>query len=299
MRVVFVADQFLEDYPYGGAELTTEALIQTSPFPVVRYYSDELTEELVERHLEDCWIFGNFFNVPPRIIPLIVERIRYSVLEYDYKFCLYRAINFHGMLHGSPCNCETTPRGMLILYFLRFASTIWWMSEKQKELYLQRARFLEETRSEVLSSVFSPESLDLISTLRESGRARKGFLVLNSPHWIKNAEGAETWCRLNGVSYEKVWGISHPELLEKLAVSEGLVYLPNDSDTCPRLVIEAKLLGCQLVLNDNVQHAAEPWFNDIFSIEAHLRSAPQRFWRRVEEDIRTHRIQTELLYAAM
>ena len=34
-KVVFVSDMFVEDY-VGGAELTSEALIQSSPFPVYK-----------------------------------------------------------------------------------------------------------------------------------------------------------------------------------------------------------------------------------------------------------------------
>lgn len=300
MRVVFVADQFVEDYPCGGAELTTEALIKSSPYPVVKYYSDELTEELILSHAMDFWIIANFYNVPPKVFPLLMERIRYSVLEYDYKFCLYRAIRFHGMLLGSPCNCETTPRGMLLLYFLRFASTIWWMSEAQRKLQFERAQFLSETNNQILSSVFDGASLDLMAKLRASRSERKGWIVLDSPHWIKNQEGAETWCRVNGLPFEKLWGLSHAEFLTKLSWAEGLVYLPNDADTCPRMVIEAKLLGCRLVLNDNVQHASEAWFQqELPQIEAYLRSGPRRFWQGVTHDMRTHRIATDLLNALL
>ena len=44
--VVFVSDNFVEDY-VGGAELTSEALIQSSPFVVFKLRSKEVTLKTV------------------------------------------------------------------------------------------------------------------------------------------------------------------------------------------------------------------------------------------------------------
>ena len=69
-------------------------------------------------------------------------------------------------------------------------------------------------------------------------------------------------------------------MLEKLSESSGFVYLPVGKDTCPRMVCEAKLLGCELVLNDNVQHKDEEWFatDNILEIEEYLYGARELFW---------------------
>ena len=42
MRAIFVEDLFASDYA-GGAELTTEALIEKSPFEVVKIHARNLT----------------------------------------------------------------------------------------------------------------------------------------------------------------------------------------------------------------------------------------------------------------
>ena len=92
-------------------------------------------------------------------------------------------------------------------------------------------------------------STNLPNDLNKSSE-RSGWLVLGSNSWIKGADDAEDWCKENNKDYEVVWGIPHSEVLKKLAKSEGFVYLPKGNDTCPRMVIEAKLLGCKLQLND-------------------------------------------------
>jgi glycosyltransferase involved in cell wall biosynthesis len=50
------------------------------------------------------------------------------------------------------------------------------------------------------------------------------------------------------------------------------------------MVIEAKLLGCKLILNDNVQHKNEIWFetDDPFNTEAYLYAARERFWSSIK-----------------
>ena len=47
--VVFVSDMFADEY-VGGAELTSQALIDSCPLKVQKVKSSQLTMELMERH---------------------------------------------------------------------------------------------------------------------------------------------------------------------------------------------------------------------------------------------------------
>ena len=88
--IVFVSDMFVGDY-VGGAELTSEALITSSPFSVCRIKSQHLTPELLEHGFKKYWIFGNTANLNQELIPDIIANLNYSVLEYDYKYCAWRS----------------------------------------------------------------------------------------------------------------------------------------------------------------------------------------------------------------
>ena len=116
---------------------------------------------------------------------------------------------------------------------------MWWMSHNQKQKYKTMFSFLE---GQVLSSVFSDETLDHIDSLDLSNKNEK-WIISNSPSWIKGAQDAVEYAKENNLDYELVWGISHKEMLQKLASSKGMIFLPKAGDTCPRMVIEAKLLG--------------------------------------------------------
>jgi glycosyltransferase involved in cell wall biosynthesis len=73
-------------------------------------------------------------------------------------------------------------------------------------------------------------------------------------------------------------------MLRTLSEYKGLAFMPLGGDTCPRLVIEAKLLGLDLIINDNVQHASEDWFNrDLDQIESYVLDSHNRFWNKLTE----------------
>lgn len=287
-QVVFVADLFAEHYT-GGAELTTEALIEECPLPYVKILSRDLNVELLKQGTNKFWIFGNFAQMNPELIPTIIGNLKYSILEYDYKYCRYRSPEKHESATGKPCDCQEQINGKLISAFYYGSRGLWWMSEAQKLWYLNMFPFLSEKDNVVLSSVFSKHTLGSIKLLRKhvesSSAERKGWIVLGSDSWVKGADLAKRWCEENNKQHEVVWNVKYEEMLAKLSQSEGFVYLPKGKDTCPRMIIEAKLLGCKLHLNDNVQHKDEEWFatEDIESIHDYLFTAPTIFWNGIKK----------------
>jgi len=286
--VVFVSDMFVEDY-VGGAELTSEALIESSPIRVLKLRSSQLNIETLQALSSAYWIFGNFSAVSQDLIPSIVSNVKYSVLEYDFKFCKYRSPEKHMFSENKECDCRDSIHGKMISAFYYGATSLWWMSENQMEKYHEMYPFLSEKNNVVLSSVFSDKTFLDVKLLNSLNKDidRKGWVVLGSNSWIKGADDAEQWCKDNNKEYEVVWDIPHQEVLKKLAKAEGFVYLPKGNDTCPRMVIEAKLLGCKLHLNDYVQHKDEIWFDteDPFDTIAYLYAARERFWNGIKFDM--------------
>jgi hypothetical protein len=277
--IIFVADAFIEQY-VGGAELTTQSLISSSLLPGARIKSIEVTPKLM-KEMNDCfWIFGNFASLNDDCILYAIKNLSYSVLEYDYKYCKYRSPGKHKVAVGD-CDCHNTMQGRLRALFLANSKVNWWMSEGQKQKQQSVFPFL---KGEVLSSVFSDEILDYIENLNIHNKNDK-WIILNSKSWIKGVDAAVKYAKDNKLEYELVWGLGYKELLSKLASSRGLIFFPLAGDTCPRMVIEARLLGCELVLNDNVQHKEETWFDTRESCMEYLRDRTHTFWNRIEEEI--------------
>ena len=284
-EVVFVSDFFVEDL-IGGAELTSEALIEASPFNVYKLHARNVTVELLEEGQSLHWVFGNFATLDLNLIPTIVANIEYSMLEYDYKYCRYRSPEKHYAETGIECDCHNDIHGKMVSTLMYGAKSLWWMSEAQMDTYHTKFPFLTERDNTVLSSVFSQKFFAALNYFRQSSEQseRSGWLVLGSDSWIKGTSDAIAYCENNDLQYEVLSGLEHAQVLDKMSKAEGLVYLPRGGDTCPRLVIEAKLLGCELRINDNVQHAKELWFDteDLFDTEAYLFAARDRFWNGIK-----------------
>lgn len=287
-QIVFVADLFVEDY-VGGAELTSAALIKSSPFKVFKIHSKDVKMETLESGHDKHWIFGNFAQLDSNLIPSIIANLSYSVLEYDYKYCKWRSPQKHEFTENSPCSDASSNHGKLISAFMYGAKSLWWMSEEQMDHYHKLYPFLAEKNNTVLSSVFDDEFFLTVKLLRESSKdiERKGWIVLGSTSWVKGADDAEKYCKENGLDYEVVWNLPYNDVLTKLSQAEGFVYLPKGWDTCPRMVIEAKLLGCKLITNENVQHAKELWFttDSTLEIEEYLYGARNLFWNSIKNTI--------------
>lgn len=286
-KVIFVADVFADEM-LGGAELTSQALIDVCPLKLHKIKARQLTMAHLEQGVNAFWVFGNFSQLNPQLIPSIIANLKYDIIEYDYKYCSHRSPEKHQQMTGLPCDCHNANVGKIVSAFFYGANHIWWMSERQQERYVTMFPFLLEKSRTVLSSVFSDGTLSTIRTLRASAPAnRSGWLVLDSDSWIKGSDDAKSWCQEHGLPFSTVKNMRYIDTLEALSKAEGLVYMPRGGDTCPRLVIEAKLLGCKLVMNDNVQHKDEEWFNteSLVDIEAYLMTATKTFWNSVVHDM--------------
>ena len=292
--VVFVSDLFADEY-VGGAELTTQALIDSAPTEkgVITYCvkSKDISMKTLESGSSKFWVFGNFSGLDIQLIPTIVANLNYSILEYDYKFCRYRSIELHKMATEEDCDCADSDYGKLISAFFHGARTVYWMSHNQRLRYVERFPFMKEdyasSKHVVLSSVFDDKFFAEIKLLRETYKEKnEKYIVLDSSSWIKGTKDCINYCKAHNLEYELVGGLSHGKLLEKLAQSKGLVFLPKGGDTCPRLVLEAQLLDCDLILNDNVQHKDEFPFseNNLEDIEIYLYGRRETFWNKLLTD---------------
>ena len=287
-HIILVADFFVEDIS-GGAELSTQALIDSCPEDLIlqKMYSRDVNIENLEKLKDSFWIFTNIAGMDLNLIPSIAANLDYSIIEYDYKFCKYRSVEKHKIMAGEECDCHTQIHGKVISAFFLGAKSIWWMSEAQQSIYIEKFPFLENTTNIVLSSVFDDSFFIKIKELNMLNLEKSGWLILDSDSWIKGTEDAVKYCEDNNLKYSRIKGLPYNKVLEKLAQAEGLVYLPRGGDTCPRLVIEAHMLGCRLILNENVQHKDEIWFDtdNFFDIESYLYAARERFWNAIIGDI--------------
>jgi len=285
--IVFVADAFSDQYT-GGAELTTDTIIDKSPYNVVKINSKDLDASIMSTGTRKYWIFGNFSSMDLNLIPAIVANLNYSIIEYDYKFCKFRSQEKHRAVEGKDCDCAEDAYGQYISAFFYGADNIFWMSENQKNIYHNLFPFLKNRNNNVISSCFSDGFFKKINDIKASGTSRnEKYIIIGSTSWIKGLNTCKEYCEKNNLEYEIVANLSYENMLEKFSSSRGLVFLPPGKDTCPRVVIEAKLLGCKVIMNENIQHKDEDWFNtdNIETITDYLKNSPGRLWKDINISI--------------
>ena len=286
-KIIFVQDFFLSDI-VGGAELSMDALHSSAPVPFAVVKSNQLTKELAETHRDSHWVFGNFSQLDPALIALFsYSKISYSVYEHDYKFCRWRSVERHLSEGGEECHCQLHPWGKLVEKFYLNAQQVWFCSQKHMQRYFDRFPSLKTANCSVLSAVFGDEFFHKIVPLVKSLSSRKksGWLTLDSESWIKGTDDAKNWLENNGKQYSLIKGFSPDQVLEAMANAEGFVCLPRGADVSNRMVTEAKLLGCQVVSNDNVQHVGEEWLEhpDVNFTLQWLYNRREVFWKRTLE----------------
>lgn len=284
---VFVSDAFVDQY-IGGAELSLQALIDTCPGTKTLLNSVKVSKEAVDYNKDATWIFGNIAQLTDHDVlhHLVDNGVKYHFIEFDYKFCEYRNPLLYEMLEDEKCEYSTTEQGQLITKFVNNSVAAHFMSQKQLDLYVESLEGLDTTKLSVLSSVFGDQFFENIESLTTAAKDKTDeYLVLGSRNWVKGFKDSENWCKSNDIKYSVINGLSHQEVLEKLASAKGICFKPSGLDTCPRYVIEAKLLGCELELNENVQHLGEPWFDtdDTSGILDYLRSRREVFWNSVTQ----------------
>tara|TARA_R110000824_G_scaffold65667_1_gene170895 strand:+ start:427 stop:1278 length:852 start_codon:yes stop_codon:yes gene_type:complete len=281
-KIIVVADMFSADYG-GGAELTTDAIISYAPstIHVERQHCKLMTAEYAKDNKDAHWIVCNFASLEDHMKVFFCKNLSYSIIEYDYKLCAHRSLEKHLTVTGQECDCLATTPGKLNKAFYGYAQNVWFMSKKQRNIFLDKLDVLKPEKTRVLSSVFNRGNLRFMQSIKDNPKDKK-YLILDSQSWIKGTKECVRYAQDNELEYEIISGLPYHEILIKLSTSKGLIFRPLGDDTCPRIVIEAKLLGCDLKLNEHVQHKDEEWFTIPTQISPYLESQMINFWRSYE-----------------
>jgi hypothetical protein len=268
----------------GGTSLTLDAI--TEPF------KDECelisSANLCKTHLQfkhpKVWIIGNTLGLNKESYETLIEILqtkRTVKIDFDYGFCKYRGPTPHRILGKKECDCTTNPETLTLknIYTLIHSncSAIYYMSEHQRQIHKTFFPVSDE-KSLVLSSCFTSSSLSKMREFRNMEKNEKYAIIQGHPGWHSQAKGVSesvNYALQNNLNYDIISTKTHDEMLKKLGSYKGLIFLPIIEDTCPRITIEAKLMGLEVITNDNSQHAKESWWNSsIDEIESYLAERP-------------------------
>lgn len=287
-EVIFVQDFFVAEV-LGGAELTSDAIIKACPYKLFEIHSHSITEAMIQKHREKIWVFGNQTQVAHHLLQMFITlNIQYYFFEYDFKPCVMRSTKKHELQTGK-CDCDIKAHGKFMAHWMTNAKVLFWCSGGQRDkFYGLYPQLKGVTKDFIQSSTFYPETILNIRKVRERRdiQPQDRWVVLDSTSWIKGTEASVKYCKDHNMNYVLLKNLSNEQFLEELAKSKGMVFLPLDLDVGSRTTVECKLLGRELVINDNVLPSKEPWFNSpLLEIEEYFLSGPDRFWNVLKEKV--------------
>jgi len=289
MDYVFVDDSNIE---IGGTSLTNKAIMEPNLENVLMLRCSDLTSDLIDRYRDSVWILGNIthlyqFDLNSQEIKNLLSLKNIVKIEFDYNYCPYRGTIPHFVLgNKEQCRCPAIPIIRKIYTKIAEDALIFFMSEKQRDVFLQHIE-LKIDKTRILSSCFMKDDFSLFSRLRTEPKNNKYAILQGYGGWHSMAKGlnqAVDFCRLNNLDFDILPIEPYYDHIKRLSQYTGMVFLPIIEDTCPRCTIEAKLLGLNLVINSNVQHASEDWFNS--NTEDYLKGRPDFFWKEVNNEFK-------------
>lgn len=274
MKVVFLADKFKETF-IGGAEMAFHAVIEQCVYPFEKVASKDLTDDFINENIDSIWIIGNFADAKRWHLKKIAEKCKYFLIEFDFKIVPCRNIAYHFYRFLQEFDSPIPE----VVELINRAEHVFFMSQRQMDMIL---KFALVKSNSVLSSMFCKEEIERFEKMMaEPEREREKYLILGNESWVKGFREALLFARKKEMDFKILFpGISHEQMLQEFKGAIGLIYLPAGEDTCPRTVIEARLLGCKLIINNNVLNHDEEWFckPDVKDILSYLKSRVPAFW---------------------
>ncbi len=289
MKILFIADKFddeprdeVSNFP-GGAELTDAAIIEASPFNIKKKKITELT--LSELNTFDLLIIGNLKMATSDQLDYISSNTNYILFEHDMRICRYdgdfsraKKEPIHYFL--KKCICPH----IYLKKLYRNARGAVFLTKKQYDVYKSNPFFKLEKMEILGSSAFNKKFFKRIEKLREKNIKRSGTSVFYSPHPVKGYEQSRDFCLDQGIKPNEIFNKTPEEVFDILERSEQFVYLPAGVEWAGRMPVEARFLGCEVIVNKNVGVAGEPWWgqsdDNAFDF---VRDTADRFWRIVKK----------------
>ena len=280
----------------GGTNLTILSMIEDRLSEVHRLSTRLLTKEDIINYKDKIWIIGNITHFLTHrqdtgIIDVLFSNInRFVKLEFDYNFCPFRGEIPHEKLGNQKCSCPYGITGNSVLaniydHITQKANHIFFMSERQRAIFANHLKNLDFSKSSILSSCFSKQSLELIDSLKDTPKNNKYAILEGFGGWHSHAKGtdeAKYFCLVNNIEFNILPVKSYEDHIKTLARYKGLVFLPIIDDTCPRVIIEARLLGLQVITNINSQHTTEYWWKDQSLTKDYISHRPDHFWKIID-----------------
>jgi hypothetical protein len=151
------------------------------------------------------------------------------------------------------------PKGELTnLNFYKGAHRVICLSKLQKGIYEKNLSL--KNLENIGTSLFSEELIEFLLSLSK-GEKVKEYAVIESNNIIKCTDKTVQFCKQKKWDYDLISNPDNNEFLKILSEYQNLVFMTGHPEPTPRLAIECKLMGVNMIAPRNlIGIASEDWF---------------------------------------
>ena len=278
----------------GGTMLTLDAIFEDfkqDSFSQVSTSDFSLTHAFSKNTF---FIFGNITSFTQNSLDAILftmENFPFVKIEFDYGYCPYRGSVPHKILANQECECpfgENSDSNLSKIYTLIKEKSlhIFYMSDAQMAIHDKHLLGIEKTKKSTLSSCFKKETLGKFKVLKVKPKNNKFAIIDGKGGWHSKAKGIEKsikYAKDNKLDFDLIKTETYSEMLDKLSNYRSLITFPIIHDTCPRITIEARYMGLDVITDEFSQHITEAWWkgNDEEAFNF-TKSRPEYFCEKIK-----------------
>ena len=273
----------------GGTALTLEAIVEPQKDNIDFISTSDLKlTDLFKNY--DLFIIGNVLGFDENssdCLMYLTENFRFVKIEFDYGYCRYRGPIPHQVLGNAECDCPNNSLLSQLYNNIKINSLhVFYMSEEQMNMHHHALGGISKKKKSVLSSCFLSKNMLKMKELSKKDGNGKYAIIDGQGGWHTRAKGINesiNYAKENNLKYDLIKTETHEEMLNLLSDYEGLIFMPIIHDTCPRVVIEARYMGLEVITNERSQHIKEDWWKktDERAFEF-TKSRPKYFWDTVK-----------------
>lgn len=253
-KIIFIADAYYEDFT-GGAELNDHSLIirlLAAGYEIVKKKCHEIDVDFLKDNKEENFIVGNFRFMSDEIKNYLSKNNKYIIYEHDHKYLKKR----NPLLYP---NFKAPDSDLKDIFFYEGAIKTICLTKLAHDVFVRNTGLINVDR--VGASIWLNEDLDFIKKISNNAKNNK-YAILQSNNPIKRTIDCIQYCKNKNIEYDLISDRDNKKFLEKLSKYKGLVFKTGHLETCGRLVVEAKMLNCELIIQKKLIGAAhEPWFS--------------------------------------
>jgi len=253
MKIILIADFFVEDGILGGGELNNDEFVKIAAsqgIEVKKINSHVITTSLINENIESKFVVANFLRLREECKNLLINKADYVIYEHDHKYLITR----------NPADFEDfkAPKDKIVNYeFYKNAKAVFGQSKFHCDIIKKNLQL--DNIYNLSGNLWSSGSLEKI---REFARKEKKnvYSVMESSIPHKNTIDALRFCKYKKYPYELIQSDIYYKFLEKLGSNKYLVFLPKTPETLSRIVVEARMMNVSVITNNLVGASFEPWF---------------------------------------